>query len=281
MPVRISASAACASRSARDEILRCRHLHVARLALEYRDLEPRPFGERGVVGKIVAPRGRSAAVRVEQHRVGERLRGLHGAQVRAIERRGDEAVVVDQLHRVGDGKRRHRRARFLSRRDRAVDQSGRRERPRRIVHQHDRRAVAGKRLEPGVHRALARRAADRPACARRSPSAASAKRSPSSGWITGSTRSTLGMAGENAQALPNHRGTAHHLVLLGIIEPGCAFRARLPPPPRPRGSPCLPCFLLSNEGFSACVQHRKRLFTALASMGILLHRSTCGTGRNG
>ena len=35
-----------------DEVFRCCHLCVASLALEYCDLEPRPFGECGVVGKI-------------------------------------------------------------------------------------------------------------------------------------------------------------------------------------------------------------------------------------
>ena len=73
----------------RGEILRCGHLHVARLALEYRDLQPRPFDQRGIVGKILAPRRGGAPMRVEQGRVGERLRRLHRAQARAVERRGD------------------------------------------------------------------------------------------------------------------------------------------------------------------------------------------------
>jgi hypothetical protein len=51
------------------EVLRRGHLHVALLALEYRDPQAGPFDQRGIVGKILAALRGGAAMRVEQGRV--------------------------------------------------------------------------------------------------------------------------------------------------------------------------------------------------------------------
>ena len=51
------------------------------LALEHRHRHAGPFGQRGIVGEIVAARRGGAAMRGEQRREGEGLRRLHGAQI--------------------------------------------------------------------------------------------------------------------------------------------------------------------------------------------------------
>ena len=48
------------------EILGRGQFDVAGLALEHTDLEPRPFGQRGIVGETLAPLGRRAPVDIEQ-----------------------------------------------------------------------------------------------------------------------------------------------------------------------------------------------------------------------
>ena len=57
------------------EIVVGRELHVAGLASEYAYAMAGPFGERGVVGEIVAAGGRGAAVRVHDERRRQRLAG--------------------------------------------------------------------------------------------------------------------------------------------------------------------------------------------------------------
>ena len=75
------------------EILRRGELHVAGFAGEGRDRHPGPFGERGVVGEIVARGLQRAPVRVDDRGKSEGLRRLHRAQQRAVERAGDESLA--------------------------------------------------------------------------------------------------------------------------------------------------------------------------------------------
>ena len=71
------------------EILVGGELHVAGLALERGHLESGPFGQRGIVGEILAAGRLRAPMRLEQGRKAEGLRRLHDAQMRAVERAGD------------------------------------------------------------------------------------------------------------------------------------------------------------------------------------------------
>src|SRR5215475_11435911 len=85
------------------------------------DLQPRPFGERGVVGEVVAARRFCAPVRVEKGGKTKRLRRLHHTQSRAVERTRDAARRVDALYRLGDGENRNRGTALPSGRDRTRD----------------------------------------------------------------------------------------------------------------------------------------------------------------
>ena len=111
VPVRTSPSAANCIASARAKSSGVGDLDVAGLAGEHRDFHAGPFGERGVVGEIVAASRGGAAVRVEQRREGEALRRLHqraACRGRASCRRGRAAST--RLDRVGHRQRRDRRA---------------------------------------------------------------------------------------------------------------------------------------------------------------------------
>ena len=148
------------------------------------------------------------------------------------------------------------------------------------MHQNDFGCVAGERLQPGPYRALT----SRPAIDRlrnTEPFGGSGKPIAVVLMDHWQHQVDAGMRRENSQALAHHRRAAHCLVLLGIIQsaarsaPGCHHH---------RGYAdrhVLPRLLLPNAGFSACVHHRKRLFVALISLGILLHRSTCSAAQNG
>ena len=142
-----------------DEIVAGGQLHVAGLALEHGDALSGPFGERSIVGEILAARGRGAAVGVEQHRKGEGLRGLHHAQVGAVDGRDDPAGAVDLLHGVGDGDGRDGGAGRARRIDGARHQRIRQERPRGVVDQDDIRRAWRQGLHSRPHRALPRGAA--------------------------------------------------------------------------------------------------------------------------
>ena len=72
-------------------------LDVAGLAGEHADFHAGPFGQRGVVGEIVAALLGGAAMRVEQGGEGEGLRRLYQAQWSAIERFFDGAVGSTRL----------------------------------------------------------------------------------------------------------------------------------------------------------------------------------------
>ena len=84
------------------EILRRGELDVAGLAGEGGDRHPRPFGERGVVGEVVARRAVRASMRIDDRGELKRLWRLHRTQQRTIERAGDEALRIHRLDRVGD-----------------------------------------------------------------------------------------------------------------------------------------------------------------------------------
>ena len=73
------------------EVLVRGELHVGGFPLESDDLEPRPFGQCGIVGEVV-PAGRCGApVRIQYALESEGLRRLHEAQSGAVERAGDDA----------------------------------------------------------------------------------------------------------------------------------------------------------------------------------------------
>ena len=133
------------------KILRRGELHVGGLAFEGRDRHASPFGERGVIGEVVAGGRLRAPVRLEDRRKAKGLRRLHGAKLSAVEGAGDARRRVHGLDRVGERQHRHRRTALLRRGNRAGDQGGRRKRPRRIVDQHDVGLVRGHRFKPGPY----------------------------------------------------------------------------------------------------------------------------------
>ena len=118
-----------------------------------------PFGERGIVGKIVPSRRRGAPVRRHDEIEDESLRRLHHAQVIAIEGFGHARGVVDFFHGVGNGDGRHRGAVLPGGDDGAADQRLGQKRTRRVVNEHDVRRAGGAGFQPGAHRRLPRRAA--------------------------------------------------------------------------------------------------------------------------
>ena len=140
------------------EILVGRDLHVAGLAFEYADAMTGPFGERGVVGEILAPCRRRAAMRGEDQIEGESLRRLHDAQPVAVERFGDTRRI-DRLDGVGDGDAGTAAPpawpAAMARAIRAPVRNGRAASWMRTMSG----ALPRKRLEPGAHRNLPRRAA--------------------------------------------------------------------------------------------------------------------------
>ena len=156
---------ACASRSVRAKSSGVVIFMLPLLALEYRDTQAGPFGQRGIVGKILAAFAGSAAMRIEQGRVGERLRRLHGAQRGAVERGGDTRSSSSTSFTVSVTGRPGTAAPLVRRgRDGAADQRRRGERPRGVVHQHDR--GRGFRAAPPA------RPAPKPAASRRPARAA-------------------------------------------------------------------------------------------------------------
>ena len=139
-----------------DEIAVGGEFDVFRLALEGRHLEACPFGERGVVGEIVAARRCRPPMRVEQGGKAEGLRRLHHAQMHAVDGAGDAARRVDGLDRVGHGEDRDGGAARPPGGDRARNQRLRGERPRRIVHEDELRVVRLQCFEAGANRGLPR-----------------------------------------------------------------------------------------------------------------------------
>ena len=106
---------------------------------------------------------------------------------RAVDRAGHVTCRVDGLDGVGHGDHRHRRAARARGRDRARDQGVRGKRPRRIVHQHEVRAMALQCLEAGAHGGLPRSAAVDRRQGDRGPRPPPVKSAASSGWMTGWT----------------------------------------------------------------------------------------------
>ena len=141
MPVRISASAVCASRSARAKSSGVVIFMLPLSPSKTVTLHARPFGERGVVGEIVAAsrRGARGAHRAAAGKAKAcgvcTVRSAARSSVAATRPSPSTSLTVSVTGRPGTAA-----PLFRGRRDRAADQRGRRERPRRIVHQHDRRA---------------------------------------------------------------------------------------------------------------------------------------------
>ena len=197
------------------EILGGGQLHVAAFAREHRDLEAGPFGERGVVGEIVAARRRGLAMRVEQRREREGLRRLHRAQARARSTvpatwpSASTRLIVSVTARAGIAA-----PVFVAGRDRARDQRRRAERPRRVVHQHDVRGARAERLEAGPHRGLPGRAA-RDRRQQPQPCGGCLIVGPVVGMDDRLHRTDLAMPGEQRQARADHRFARQMPVLLG------------------------------------------------------------------
>ena len=191
-------------------------LHVPSLTLERGDLEARPFGERGVVGEIVTPRGGGPLVRIQKGGKAECLRGLHHAQVSSVDRAGHATCRVDGLDGVRDGDHRHRRATRARGRDRTRDQGVRRKRPRGIVHQHKVRAMTLQCLEAGANGGLSGSAA----MDRRQEIEARNRRLEERGiiavddWLD---RRDSAVPRQRGQARPDHRLAQNEPVLLGQI----------------------------------------------------------------
>ena len=138
------------------KISRRGQLHVGGLSFERGHRDAGPFGERGIVGEILAAGRFCARVRLVERREIKGLRRLHDAQAGAVERSGDAAGLVHGLDRVGEGQHRHRRERLLRRGNRARDQRARGERASRVVNEHDRGLVPHKRVKSSAHGGLPR-----------------------------------------------------------------------------------------------------------------------------
>ena len=172
------------------EILRVGDLDIARLAFEHGDLHAGPFGERGVVGEVVAPLRRRAPVRGEQGCVGKALRRLDGAQaprssVCCTKPCASTVFTVSVTASPGTAAPPSRAASIA----RAIS-AWRGEGAGGVMHQHDIGLVRLQRLQPGAHRGLPRGAAEGRRQDGRACSAASSKAARSSGRITGCTRPT-------------------------------------------------------------------------------------------
>ena len=246
-------------------------------------VKPGPFGQRGVVGEIVAARGGGAAMRIEQRQ--ERRRPAASARCAGARDRASPAtlaVVVDELDRVGDRQRRDRGAGLAAAAIARLTSAARGERPRRVVHQHDVGRPCGERLEPGAHRGLPRCRRPRPGCATRKPCGGGGEAGGVVGMDHRQHEIDLRVARRTRAGSRAPSARRPSPCIAWDNRARRAFRARLRPPPRPRGSPCFaPALLRPNKGFSACLHHRKRIFALTCSLGILLHRSTCGAAQNG
>ena len=237
MPVRTSRKRASARRARRGRnppawsASRCR-----RSPSNIADRKPGPFGQRRIVGKILAAFAGGAPMRVEQRGEGEGLRRLHRAQRGAVERRATRlsasiSFTVSVTGRAGIAAPLLPRA-AIARPTSAAEVNGRAASWTSTI------AGRGARAAPPARRARNPGASAAPARAARSRApGGGGKTRASSGWITGSTRSTAGCLVNSVEALAHHRAAANQLVLLGKVEPGAGRRGRLPPPPRLRGSP--------------------------------------------
>ena len=86
-----------------DKIVVGRKLHVGGLARENGDAVAGPFGERSIVGKVLATGRCGTLVGLNDEIKGEGLRCLHQPQAAAIKRLGYSFPFIDLLDRVGDG----------------------------------------------------------------------------------------------------------------------------------------------------------------------------------
>ena len=137
-----------------DEIVVRGELDVCGFTLERADLDACPFGERGVIAEIVATRCFRPAMRLQQGGKTESLRGLHQAHARAVDRVGHAACCIvgfDGVSHADDGDGRSARA---CGGDRPRNEGRGRERPGRIVHQHEVGSVSLQCLEAGTHGGL-------------------------------------------------------------------------------------------------------------------------------
>ncbi len=119
------------------QVVRRGELHVARFTLECRHRQAGPFGERGVIGKIVASGGGSATMRIQNWGIAECLRRLHRPQCVARERCGHPAGGIDRLDGIGNCERRDRRPCLRGGHNGAGDEGRRGKGARPVVHQHD------------------------------------------------------------------------------------------------------------------------------------------------
>ena len=112
-------------------------------------------------------------------------------------------------------------------RDGAVDQSRAQKRPCRVVNENEGRGARRKRLEPGAHRSLPRRAAGNRRGesfpGRRSPRGMNRLSAP---LITGCTDADAGMLQERAQRRPDHRLAGNVAILLWNAAAGALAAAR-------------------------------------------------------
>ncbi len=142
------------------EIVRVGDLDIAGLAGKDADLEAGPFGERGVVGEILAACLGRAAMGCEQRGEGEALRGLYQPQRVAVECPVDPAFGIDGLDRISDRQCRDGRPASFGRRDRARHQRRAGEWSGGVVDQDNIGLAGGERLEPGADRTLPGSAAE-------------------------------------------------------------------------------------------------------------------------
>ena len=132
----------------------------ASIAFKGRNRQSRPFGERRIVGEIVRPsraaRRWASRIDVEAECL-RRLRDPQAARAPALLRRfrlRPTSLIVSATGMAGTAA-----PVAAGRIDRARNQGSRNERPCRVVNQHDVGLRPRQRLEPGMHRRLARRAA--------------------------------------------------------------------------------------------------------------------------
>src|SRR5262249_35492154 len=199
-----------------------RELYVRAFAGKGRDRHAGPFGERRVVGEVVAAGRGGAPMGVEQGPERKGLRRLHRHQARTVERVGDAPGGVDLLdrvaHRPGPAARRSPRAR-IARRIRAADADGRAASwTSTMSGWRPANASSPARTEP------CRVSPPRTAGSTFNPDVARVNSSASSAWITGWTASAWPA---NSARLARITGTpAIVLYCLGISPP-----ARKPRPP--------------------------------------------------
>jgi hypothetical protein len=139
-----------------NKVLIGRKLSIAGFTLEGGYREPRPFGDLGIIGKIVEARRLGATMGTEQRAKIKRLRRLNEAQLRTIHRAGHAPRGIDRLDGIGNGENWYRSSSFRPGVDRSGDQRFGRERSGGIVHQHEVWPKRLKGLETGTYRALPR-----------------------------------------------------------------------------------------------------------------------------